>query len=189
MIDFTLHNYLNATINLTIIPNDSAIRLGMGAGGLISQHIEPDENDPRIWDVANSKMLNIQIINSNDFYLITGSPPPPTPVDAQTYRARKIPFLSDYTEATFKQSRRISLTGAVGEAVDVAKRAPSKSRSSSSLSDSGHSSEAIIANSENAQAHSETHEINLRDQRPETRVAMMDVDDTVPRFKRWATLN
>jgi len=59
LIDFTLHNYLNATINLTIIPNDSAIRLGMGAGGLISQHIEPDENDPRIWDVANSKMLNI----------------------------------------------------------------------------------------------------------------------------------
>ena len=159
----------------------------MGAGGLISQHIEPDGDDQRIWDVANSKMLNVHLINSNDFYLITGSPPPPTPVDALTYHAQNLPIPGDDTKATSEQSRGTSLGKSFGFAEDVAKRATRKSQVPLPLSASGHNSKADDAGSKDACASSETLEVNFRGQTPKTRIAMMDVDDTVPRFKTWTT--
>ena len=189
MIDFTLRGYLAKNVDLTIIPNDSAIRLGIGGGGLISQHIEPDDDDQRIWDVANSKMLNVHLINSNDFYLITGSPPPPTPVDALTYHAQNLSFPGDDTKPTSELSREISLGKSFGFAEDVAKRATRESQVPLPLSGSGHNSEADDASSKDACTSFETHEVNFQGQRPKTRVAMMDVDDTVPRFKTWASLD
>ena len=66
--------------------------LGIGAGGTIIQNIEPDTNDPRIWDVASSKILNVQIIDSRTFKLVTGLPPPPSPITAETYAQMGLPF-------------------------------------------------------------------------------------------------
>ena len=165
------------------------MRLGIGAGGLISQHIEPDGDDQRIWDVANSKILSVHLINSNDFYLITGSPPPPTPVDALTYHAQNLPFPADDTEATSEQSRGSSLGKSFRFAEDVDRRAAKKSRVPLPLSGSSHNSEADDAGSKDACASSDTHEVGFRGQGPKTRIAMMDVDDTVPRFKTWDTLD
>ncbi len=182
-----LHEYLAKIVDLTIIPSESAVRLGVGAGGLISQHLEPDENDPRIWDIANSKMLNVQIVNSDDFYVITGNPPPPTPVDVQTYRTQNVPFLDDYTETTSEQSRITSLKGAFGKAEDMFERANGKSQVPLPLSNPSHDLEAENASSEDGHAYTESHEINSQSQELRTRIEMMDVDNTVPRFTSWNT--
>lgn len=66
--------------------------LGVGAGGSISQHIERDPHDARIWDVANSKILNIQIVDASTFRVVTGLHPPATPISAQTYEDMGLPF-------------------------------------------------------------------------------------------------
>ena len=174
-------------VDLTIISGESAVRLGAGAGGLISQHLEPDENNPRIWDIANSKMLNVQIVNSNDFYVITGNPPPPTPVDVQTYRTQNVPFLDDYTETTSEQSRKTSLKGAFGKVEDVFKRATGKSQVPLPISNPGDDLEAENASSEDAHAYTETREITFQSQELGTRIEMMDVDNRVPRFRSWNT--
>lgn len=145
---------MGKTLELIIVPNEAATRLGIGAGGIISQQIEPDGDSPRIWDVSSSKMFNVQIINSNDFYLITGTPPPPTPIDAQTYSEQGWPFLDNYTEFTSDLGKGMSVSGASSQVENVSVYAPLKA------SDSGH-----------------------RGQGSGTRVAMLDVDDTLPRFK------
>lgn len=56
------------------------------------QHIEEDTNDPRIWDVANSKILNIQIVDSHTFQLVTGLNPPASPITADMYHRLGLPF-------------------------------------------------------------------------------------------------
>ena len=98
--DCLVTGYTAKVIDLTIIPCAGAVRLAVGAGGLIAQTIELDENDPPIWDTANSKMLNVQIVNSNDFYSITKKPPPPTPIDLQTYHLHGVPYSTDFTKTT-----------------------------------------------------------------------------------------
>ena len=183
-----LHEYYAKIVDLTIIPDESAVRLGVGAGGLIAQHLEPDENNPRIWDIANSKMLNVQIVNSNDFYVITGNPPPPTPVDVQTYRTQNVSFSDNYIDTTSEQSRKSSLNGAIGKAKDVFERANGKSQVPLPLSNPSHDLGGENASSEDAHAYTETREINFRRQELGTRIEMMDVDDTVPRIKSWNTL-
>jgi hypothetical protein len=72
--------------------------LSVAAGGTITQSIEEDTNDPRIWDVTNSKLLNIQLINSTSFERITGIVAPPTPVSAEIYASQGLPFYEIYQE-------------------------------------------------------------------------------------------
>jgi hypothetical protein len=78
--------YAEEILNLIVVSDSHPTTLGIGAGGTIIQHIERDENDPRIWDVANSKILNVQIIDSTTFRLVTRLNPPETPISAQTYK-------------------------------------------------------------------------------------------------------
>lgn len=57
-----------------------------------------DKNDPRIWDVENSTLVNIQLLNSLDFGRITGYRAPPTPITRDKYRDRKIPWFDLYDD-------------------------------------------------------------------------------------------
>jgi hypothetical protein len=67
--------------------------LALGAGGRIRQRIEPDPTkNPRIWDVASSKILNIQLLDARSFQAVTGLPPPETPVTAEAYAKLGLPF-------------------------------------------------------------------------------------------------
>ena len=66
--------------------------LTIGAGGNIIQHIERDQNDPRVWDVANSKILNVQLIDARTFRLVTGLQLPETPITPDMYRRLGLPF-------------------------------------------------------------------------------------------------
>jgi hypothetical protein len=72
--------------------------LTVGAGGSIKQTIVPDKNDPRIWDVASAKLINIQLVNSAAFELITGLATPSTPVTYKTYVSAGMPFYDIYKE-------------------------------------------------------------------------------------------
>jgi hypothetical protein len=66
--------------------------LAIAPGGNIVQHIEPDTNESRIWDVANSKILNIQLIDARTFKLVTNMDPPETPITPNTYKELGLPF-------------------------------------------------------------------------------------------------
>ena len=75
-----------------------SVTLTVGAGGTIKQEIAEDHHNPRIWDIANAKLLSIQIVNSASFEQITGMLAPPTPIDARTYAKQKLPFYELYNE-------------------------------------------------------------------------------------------
>lgn len=64
--------FVGEIIELTTKEDSSVKPLSIGAGGSIEQHIERDRNDPRMWDVANSKIFNIQLIDARTFKLVTG---------------------------------------------------------------------------------------------------------------------
>jgi hypothetical protein len=46
------------------------------------QTIEPDQHNPRLWDVANSKMIYIHLIDAAKFTSLTGETVPPSPIVA-----------------------------------------------------------------------------------------------------------
>jgi hypothetical protein len=68
-----------------LIRDESSMTLTVGAGGSIKQTIIKDKADPRIWDVASSRLINVQSANSALFELVTGLAVPPTPVTYQVY--------------------------------------------------------------------------------------------------------
>jgi len=80
------------------LAEDRSPALSIGAGGTITQQIEEDANDPRIWDTANGKILSIHLLNSTEFEKITGLLPPRTTVTAETYAESGLPFYQLYTE-------------------------------------------------------------------------------------------
>ena len=92
--DDDLDSYWGKFLDLADASDGDPTLLGIGPGGSITQHIERDENDPRIWDVANSKILNVQIIDSTTFRSLTGLNPPRTPINAQMYKQMGLPFYS-----------------------------------------------------------------------------------------------
>ncbi|KAK7429489.1 hypothetical protein QQZ08_004082 [Neonectria magnoliae] len=72
---------------------DRADELSLGAGGSIIQHIEPDTSDPRTWDMANSKIVHLHLIDAEAFEKVTDFPPPSTPITDETYASMGLPFL------------------------------------------------------------------------------------------------
>ena len=42
--------------------------------------------------MGSSKILNVQILDAASVRLVTGLPPPPTPVSAETYAENDLPF-------------------------------------------------------------------------------------------------
>ncbi|KAK6194028.1 pyridoxine biosynthesis protein [Pestalotiopsis sp. IQ-011] len=88
--------------------------MGIAAGGLIRQTIEPDGHPADTWDVGAAILLNLQILNSESFSEATGLPPPTTPVDAATYASHGYPFFEIWGE------ERTGVAGEFGEVKSVA---------------------------------------------------------------------
>lgn len=84
--------YGGKTLTLIAEAEKEVKALAVAPGGNIIQHIEPDTNDPRLWDVANSKILNLQLVDSRTFRLVTGLKPPDTPITPDTYETLGMPF-------------------------------------------------------------------------------------------------
>lgn len=72
--------------------------MALAAGGLIKQTVIRDTYDPSIWDVDNSTIFNVQILNSAIFEQITGKAPPKTPVTGQAYAEHGFPYFDIFDE-------------------------------------------------------------------------------------------
>jgi len=105
-------------VNL-LIKDEHSLALTVGAGGTIKQTIVADKNNPRIWDVASAKLINIQLVNSSVFELITGLVTPSTPVTYTTYAAAGLPFYDIYKEKPSKVSGSFSKVKTVTQIDDA----------------------------------------------------------------------
>lgn len=76
----------------------AGLELGIAAGGRIKQRLYRDEYGPESWIGGAFVDLDIQLVNSEVFSDITGSPPPPSPVSAAEYSAYGLPWFSLYDE-------------------------------------------------------------------------------------------
>ncbi|MCC6531655.1 MAG: hypothetical protein IT531_03830 [Burkholderiales bacterium] len=73
-------------------------RMGLGAGGRMTQKIYPDPHGIETWCESPAARLCIHILNSAQFRAITGVDPPPTPIDARAYAERGLPWFRLYDE-------------------------------------------------------------------------------------------
>lgn len=72
--------------------------MGLGAGGVMHQRIYPDPHGLDLWDVGNSVNFTVNILNSLQFFDITGEKPPPSPVDAAAYTRAGLPWFKLYDD-------------------------------------------------------------------------------------------
>ncbi|ROW08042.1 hypothetical protein VPNG_06109 [Cytospora leucostoma] len=72
--------------------------LGIAAGGMIEQDIHKDKHPPETWVRGLTLTIPVQILNSSAFRHVTGTEPPPCPIDAKTYAEAGLPFFELYEE-------------------------------------------------------------------------------------------
>src|SRR5436853_7917209 len=104
-----------------LIQDEASMNMTIGAGGSIKQSIKKDKYDPRIWDTSNAKLINIQLVNSTAFELITGQLAPRTPVTYKTYAKAGLPFYEIYKEKPSSISGAFSQVKTISE-VDAARQ-------------------------------------------------------------------
>ncbi len=75
-----------------------SFEMGVGAGGQIRQKVYPDAHGIQTWEQAECGELFVYLVNSTQYQGITGEPPPPSPVDAQTYTRYGLPWFDLYDE-------------------------------------------------------------------------------------------
>jgi hypothetical protein len=172
----TVEIYIEKELDLTVRPPER-VGMGIGAGGNIIQHVEEDVNDPRIWDMANSKVLNIQIINSIDFEAVTGIPPPPTPITPQTYTSFGLPFYELYRDKPAS-----SISGPFGNLQTVGQIEQNKGKQSTQHA--GIPTSSVVGQFIAHQQAPDDDQYNLhRVPRQPVNIIMLDVDSTIPVFK------
>jgi hypothetical protein len=72
--------------------------MALGAGGRIGQKLYPDPHGRDAWDVAQHGRATVTLVDSRWFAALTGTPPPPTPIDAATYAAAGLPWFALYDQ-------------------------------------------------------------------------------------------
>ncbi|TEY43154.1 hypothetical protein BOTCAL_0377g00030 [Botryotinia calthae] len=87
---------------------DDKYELTLAPGGSIHQAIRKYIFDKDRYDEKNAIMFNVQFLAPKTFQLVTGTPPPPTPVSADTYAEYGYPFFEIYNEPK-------AITGTFGE--------------------------------------------------------------------------
>ncbi|KAM0418758.1 hypothetical protein ACHAPT_012356 [Fusarium lateritium] len=80
------------------MPSYPEPEMNLAAGGLIKQSIV--ELHQRAYQKTNTVAFSVQILNSVSFQQVTGQPPPPSPVSAETYADNGLPFFSVFEEPT-----------------------------------------------------------------------------------------
>jgi hypothetical protein len=183
--------YAGKTLVLIAEEETNVKSLSIGVGGAIQQHIEPDHNDPRIWDVASSKILNVQLVDSRTFRLVTGLEPPATPVTADTYKKMGLPFYHLFRE----DGKLDGVAGSWGEIVGTKKVASQNMKlnkkprfghsggGSKSSSARGWAVSKYLGQAEAGAEDEEEAEEAVQDNSFDFPVILLDVDDTIPKFK------
>ena len=95
----------------SVIPKAGGVTsMGLGAGGAMKQKIYPDRYGIEVWDQDNYGQIFVHIINSMQFFEITGLEPPPTPINAKTYTEYGLPWfdLYDETKGDVPPSKRLA---------------------------------------------------------------------------------
>jgi hypothetical protein len=86
--------------------------MGLGAGGSIKQKIYRDPYGIETWELQPQARVCVHIVNSLLFEHLTGSTPPPTPIDAKAYNESGLPWFDLYDEALDAVSPPASLATA-----------------------------------------------------------------------------
>lgn len=100
--------------------------MGIAGGGELRQETFPDPIKPAYsrWDVDGARFLNIQILNSVAFNMVTGLPVPQTPVTAQVYAGYGFQFMKEYEDGEEGDGEPDGSTNSGGDAVDPAQANP-----------------------------------------------------------------
>lgn len=72
--------------------------MGIGAGGSITQQIDRDPQNPKIYDLQAGKRIYIHFINAGAWRDWTGLEAPISPVDKEAYKNHSIPWYDIYNE-------------------------------------------------------------------------------------------
>lgn len=80
------------------LKQDAGTQMGLGAGGRMTQKIYPDTYGVDTWDQNNFGSVFVHIVNSEQYYNLTGKLPPRTPVSAKTYSEFGLPWFELYDE-------------------------------------------------------------------------------------------
>jgi hypothetical protein len=83
---------------LSIQENLGSLEMGLAAGGQMQQKIYPDPHGLETWDQENTGEVFVHIVNSLQYWTITGEEAPPTPVDAKTYTQYGLPWFALYDD-------------------------------------------------------------------------------------------
>jgi hypothetical protein len=79
-------------------PNFSAVEMGVSAGGTMRQKVYPDPHGIHVWDLQNYGSVFVHLVNSAQYFNITGKKPPGTPIDVKTYAEKGLPWFDLYDE-------------------------------------------------------------------------------------------
>jgi hypothetical protein len=72
--------------------------MGIAAGGVVRQKIYPDPHGLDTWDPRSVERIYIHILNSEQYEQVVGSPPPPSPINAETYTEWGLPWFDLYDD-------------------------------------------------------------------------------------------
>lgn len=195
LIEVDLDSYWGKSLDLADGSDGDPTLLGIGAGGSIIQHIERDENDPRIWDVANSKILNVQIIDSTTFRSLTGLDPPQTPISAQMYKQMGLPFYDLWRDEGKEDGVAGAWDGLVGVA-EVASKGRKANQEHTNPVSEGSGKWGLLNTGAWGLLGSEEEKIErtggngsergFKEPCFEFPIVLLDVDDTLPKFRSVA---
>jgi len=121
-------------------PKPSAMvaqQMGLGAGGVMKQKIYPDPHGIDVWDQNNYGRVVVHIVNSAQFFELTGMEPPPTPIDAKIYTEYGLPWfdLYDETRGDVTPSERLAEVKTIAER-DAERGEPTGDKASFDVSES-----------------------------------------------------
>ncbi|KAJ9617244.1 hypothetical protein H2200_000965 [Cladophialophora chaetospira] len=161
--------------------------MGLGAGAKINQDILLDKNDYRIWDVANSQIVNVQIINAFDFFGLTGVIPPKSPISEETYQQHNLPFFAEQ----YQEKPTLRIGGAfdsiytVGQ-VEAIQQEQLLEEEVEEVRERGPLAPYLTAYESDDESDNGADERVEENPEMELRIVTMDVDDTLPRFRSVA---
>lgn len=94
---------------------DKNNELTLAPGGSIHQATRRDFFQKNRHDERNAVMFNIQLLAPKTLHLVTGTPPPQTPVSTESYARHGYPFFEMYNEPRATTGTSIKLLKSVGD--------------------------------------------------------------------------
>ena len=91
----TVHDDIEMSVSLSCFREEMP-EMGLAPGGLMRQEIYEDEHGIDAWDTSNCARCFVHIMNSVDFFKVTGCEPPGKPQTAQDYTNAGLPWFELY---------------------------------------------------------------------------------------------